>query len=420
MTIVNFALAVAWKEIQLITRDRGSLAVLFLLPLLLGTLIGGINLQVAQGEEAGILLDVCVVNEDSDVFGVQVANATRGIQQLNVKECGTASEAEQQVARGEVPAAIIIPENFTQDINTYVPVSIDVIIDPAQPQSTSIITGIMNQVVAEVTIWGEVQYGVRTVLSESGLLDRASPQEQRAVEAQNLGVIMTQINQMRENPTIAVVSEDMGGANVEGGIERFFAYLFPGLTVMFVFFIISMAGAALLSERETGTLRRLLAAPIPRGAIISGKILAYMVLACAQVVVLFGVANLLLGMPLGNSPLGLIILTIVVAFTATALGMLVAALARTAKEADNAGTILAFILAGIGGAIPLAAAPIARSGGLIGILSQLTPHAHAVEGYYRLMAENAAITQVLPQIGILIGMGVTFFLIAVWRFKFET
>ena len=220
-------------------------------------------------------------------------------------------------------------------------------------------------------------------------------------------------------PAIAVVSEDLGGASAEGGIEHFFAYLFPAFSVMFIFFIVSMASAALLREREAGTLRRLLAAPIPRGSVIGGKILAYMLLACAQVAVLFGVANLLLNMPLGNSPLGLVVLTLAVAFVAASLGMLVAALARTAREADSAGMILAFVLAGIGGAIPISAAPLARLGGVIGAVSQLTPHSHAVEGYYRLMAENAAIDQILPQIGVLIGMGVVFYLIAVRRFKFD-
>lgn len=420
MDTVIYTLAVAWKEIQLIARDRGTLAVLFLLPLLLGTLFGEINLQVAQGEATGILLDVCLVNEDPGAFGAQVANAMQNISQLKVNDCGTAVEAEQQVARGEAPAAVIIPDNFTQEISAYVPVSVEVIVDPAVPESTSIITGIMNQVVAEVTIWGEVQHGVRTILGESGLMEQISLQDQRAVEAQNLGVIMTQINQMRENPAISVVSEDLGGARIEGSIERFFAYLFPGFAVMFIFFIVSMASAALLNERESGTLRRLLAAPCPRWTIISGKMVAYMALACLQVVVLFGVANLLLGMPLGNSPLGLVILTLAIAFVATALGMLVAALARTASEADTAGMILAFVLAGIGGAIPLSAAPIARLGGLVGILSQITPHAHAVEGYYRLMAENATIDQILPQIGILVVMGVALFLVAVWRFRFDT
>jgi hypothetical protein len=47
------------------------------------------------------------------------------------------------------------------------------------------------------------------------------------------------------------------------------------------------------------------------------------------------------------------------------------------------------------------------------------PNGHAVEAYYRLMAENGTVTTILPQIGILLAMGVVFFAIAVWRFRFE-
>jgi ABC-type multidrug transport system permease subunit len=98
--------------------------------------------------------------------------------------------------------------------------------------------------------------------------------------------------------------------------------------------------------------------------------------------------------------------------------MLVAAFARTSSQADNVGMILAFVMAGIGGAFPLWP-PIFRSGGFIGTLSKFTPHAHALEGYYSVMAENAGLAQILPQLGFLWLMGLVFFLIAVWRFKFE-
>ena len=35
------------------------------------------------------------------------------------------------------------------------------------------------------------------------------------------------------------------------------------------------------------------------------------------------------------------------------------------------------------------------------------------------MMENGTVVTVLPQMGILLAFGVVFFLIAVWRFKFE-
>ena len=35
------------------------------------------------------------------------------------------------------------------------------------------------------------------------------------------------------------------------------------------------------------------------------------------------------------------------------------------------------------------------------------------------MAENASFSQILPEIGILLAFGVVFFVIAVWRFRYD-
>ena len=236
MKHVLLALTMAWKEIQLIARDRSWLAMLFLLPLLIGGLMGGINVQMSRPGEATILLRVCLVQQDTGAFGAQVAKTVQAIRELKVETFGTVAEAEQRVATGEAAAAIIIPADFSQKIDAYTPTAVQVVIDPAQRESAGIVTGIMNQVVAEVVVWGEVQHGIRTVLDESGVLASASLQTRRAVEAQNLGVIMTQLAEMRRNPAIGVVNEDLAGARVEGGgVEQFFALLFPGLAVMFAF-----------------------------------------------------------------------------------------------------------------------------------------------------------------------------------------
>jgi ABC-2 type transport system permease protein len=424
MKTIYYTLSITWKEIQVIARDRGWLVILFLLPLLIGGFMGGMNLvtnppSAKDGEGTGILLKVGLVNQDTGTFGTEVAKAIREIDQLEVHEFDNVDQAETPVTQGESTAAIIIPPDFSQKIDDYAQTAIEVMVDPAQPESASIVTGIVNQVVGEVTIWGEVQHGVRSIFEESGLLAQASPEQQRAIEAQNLGVIMTRINEMRRDPAIVVVSEDLKGAKVQGGIELFIAYLFAGLSVMFIFFIVAYCSTSLLAEREAGTIRRLLTAHAPRGTIIAGKTLAFMLLGCLQVVVMFTVANLLLKAPLGHSPLALVVLTVVTTFVAAAMGMMVAALAKTASQASSIGLILAFVLAGLGGALVTAKEPATRAGGFMGTVSRITPHAYAVEGYYKLMAENATFAQVLPEIGILLAFGIVFFLVAVWRFRFE-
>jgi len=188
---------------------------------------------------------------------------------------------------------------------------------------------------------------------------------------------------------------------------------------MFVFFVVALAAGSLLTERESGAFRRLLAAPIPHWTIIAGKMLAYMLVVCVRVAVLFSVAHFAFHMPLGTSPLALIVVTIAVGLTAAALGMLVATIAKTPKQADNIGVLAALIMAGIGGALPTAWPPIFRAEGFATTLSRLTPQAHAVEAYFSVMAENAGLAQVLPQVGILLAMAAAFFVIAARRFRFE-
>jgi len=420
MKNITFTLSVAWKEIQVFMRDRGALALLFLFPILLSSVQGGANVAMtAEGETPSILLHVGLANGDEGNFGSEISKALQSIEILDVETFEQKDEAEEKVAKGEAAAAIVIPAGFSDKINAYTPASITVIVDPAQPESISIITGIMNQVVDEVTIWGEISYGVRTVLGNSGLLDGATPEQMAAVSAQNLGVIMTRLNEMRRNPVIEVVSEDLKGEASEGGIMGFLSYVFAAYTVLFIFFVVGTCAESIQDEREMGTLRRLVAAPIPRGSVIGGKMLGYMLIPCLQVVILFAVGSLFFDVPLGKSPAGLIVLTIVVAGVSTSMGLLLATLVKSKKQAGDMGVLLGFVLGFAGGAIPIAPLRMVRMEGVISILARFVPHANAIEAYYKLIAENGTLVDILPELGILLGMIAIFLFIAVRRFKFQ-
>jgi ABC-2 type transport system permease protein len=419
MKNIRYTLAVAWKEIQIFLRDRGAMAMFLLFPILLSSVQGGGNLMAYEEETSSILLHVGLVNEDPGTFGSEIAKVLQSIDVLAIETFTRGDEAEGKVAKGEAAAAILIPADFSEKINAYTPVAIEVIVDPAQPQSVSIITGIMNTVVDEVTIWGEVQYGVRTVLDNSGLLDGATPQQMAAIGAQNLGVIMTSLNEMRRNPAIEVISEDMKGEVATGGIMAYVSYVYAAYIVLFIFFVVGICAESIQDEREMGTLRRLVSAPIPRGAVIGGKMLGFMLIPCLQAIILFTVGNLAFGVPLGQSPAGLIVLTIVAAGVSTSLGLLLAALVKSKKQASDMGLLLSFALGFLGGAIPIGQLQMTRMEGPISILSRIVPHANAIEAYYKLIAENASLVDILPEIGILLGMMLVFLVIAARRFRFD-
>jgi hypothetical protein len=93
--------------------------------------------------------------------------------------------------------------------------------------------------------------------------------------------------------------------------------------------------------------------------------------------------------------------------------MLVAALARTRGQVNTVSTLLAIVLALLGG-VMVRHLP----GDALYWPSQLTPHAHAIKGFDELML-GAGLADVLPQVGLLVGLATLFFVVAIWRFRFE-
>lgn len=64
----------------------------------------------------------------------------------------------------------------------------------------------------------------------------------------------------------------------------------PGLTVLGVFFIVGTMASSILTEKQEGTFRRLLVAPLRKSILLAGKMLPYYLDNLIQVAVMFGVA----------------------------------------------------------------------------------------------------------------------------------
>ena len=95
MKTIYYVLSVAGKEVRLIANDRGTLAILILLPILLGSLFAGLNIMANSGDEnPDILLEVSLVNDDTGGFGDEVAKSLQSIEELNVLISEGIAEAE--------------------------------------------------------------------------------------------------------------------------------------------------------------------------------------------------------------------------------------------------------------------------------------------------------------------------------------
>jgi ABC-type multidrug transport system permease subunit len=108
----------------------------------------------------------------------------------------------------------------------------------------------------------------------------------------------------------------------------------------------------------------------------------------------------------------------------TGLGMLLGSVARTAKEAGSIGLVLGFVLFFASGSLGSMSTSGDfdlgfRSEGFRFYVSQLTPQAHAFDGYIKLMLEGAGLVDILPNILALLGFALVSGLLALWRLRYE-
>lgn len=416
---IRVAFTTAWKDMQVLFRDRGLLAIIIGLPLVISVLNSYVNQQMSSSSE-GISFPVVLVDQDGDRYGEQIDTILQDIDVLEITTLDSVDEAVNQVRESKVLAAIILPPDLTEKVDSYTRSEIEVVIDPTQEEFASIITSIMNEVVGPVAVQGEIGYAIETLLSEIPAYQQADPATQLAARMQSFGVQMAQVQQMESDPWVGIEARTLAGEDVVILPDNMFSLFVPGFVVMFAFFIVGAIGAELLQERQQGSLRRLMAAPMPRWTIIIAKMMAYIGLVLVQVLIIFGVASLFFEMPLGDSVGGLLLVSVALGLTATAMGVMVAALARSDKQADSMGMLLGFVLAALGGCMVIGSpVPLYNQGGVTQIISRLTPHAHALIAYGKLLNEGAGMLEVLPEVGILLGFAAVFFGIAVWRFRFE-
>ncbi|WP_461225995.1 ABC transporter permease [Lacticaseibacillus suihuaensis] len=110
----------------------------------------------------------------------------------------------------------------------------------------------------------------------------------------------------------------------------FFDKIVPILMGFFVFFFVFLiSGMALLKERTTGTLDRLLATPVRRGEIVAGYMLSYGALAIIQTVIIVLTTVGFMNVEITGSLFAVMVINFLLALVALAFGILMSTFAQS-------------------------------------------------------------------------------------------
>lgn len=197
----------------------------------------------------------------------------------------------------------------------------------------------------------------------------------------------------KRSPRINVRPEWAGTHQV---IPSGFSHQTPGTIVMFTMLVMFIYGGIMvLTERQSGTLRRLLVSPLSFWQLFGGKIVGLLFIALVQIIALLLVGWLVFDVYYGHSVAGMVLLIIFFALTIGTLALCLGFLVDEEDKMVGISVTLAIFFASLGGCwFPIEVAP-----GWMQTLSLFLPSGLAMAGFHRLMAYGYGLREILPYLG---------------------
>lgn len=178
----------------------------------------------------------------------------------------------------------------------------------------------------------------------------------------------------------------------------FFTSMIPVLIGFVVFFFVFLiSGMALLKERTSGTLERLLATPVKRSEIVYGYMLSYGLIAILQTAVVVLAAIWLLDVEVVGNLFYVIIVNVVLALVALAFGILLSTLAKSEFQMMQFIPLVIMPQLFFSGIIPLSS-----MGDWAQTVGRFLPLTYSGDAMSQIILYGRGIGDVLPNIGVLL------------------
>ena len=283
------------KELRHILRDRQTLTILLLMPLVQVVLFGfALRSDVRN-------IRVAVVDPSPDYATVALRNSFTTSSRFNVVSVARTREViEPLFRRGDADVALVFEPGFGDHIVSREPARLLLAVDASDPNTGTTIQSYARAVIASYESELSTSPGAVKIMTET---------------------------RMRFNPTLESVN-----------------LFVPGLIALVLTLVSALMTAISLSrEKERGTLEVLLVSPLRPAQIIVGKVLPYLGLAFANVITALLAAWLVFHVPFRGSVLLLLAESVIYALVSLALGVLIAARTssqRAAMLAAMVGTML--------------------------------------------------------------------------------
>jgi ABC-2 type transport system permease protein len=276
-----------WKELVQLRRDRLTLGMMLGIPAIQLALFG-YAIQTEVRHLPTVVLDESRTSESRRLVEVLQNTGNFDI----VKRVEARSELADWIRSGRASAALVIPPTFMQDIKRGRTAQAQVIVDAADPLSSS-------AALSGASLAGSVR-------SEAIARSRGAGPEALEVRVRPW-----------YNPGL-----------------RSAVYIVPGIIgVLLSLTLVLITSMAIVRERERGTLEQLIVTPIDKTSLMLGKILPFLLIGYVQITVILILGRLLFRIPILGSLSLLYLLSFAFIVASLALGLLISTLVRSQVQA---------------------------------------------------------------------------------------
>jgi ABC-2 type transport system permease protein len=398
------SLYIALNELLLLLKDRMAVVWMVILPLAMTVIMGLIFGGLGGGSEAAVI-DLPVVDHDGGEMAAVVLDILSQAENLHLETAYDAEAARELVADGKRAGAVVIPAGFSAAMTSGQPTALELVVVPGG-QTTPLLEGMVRSV---ASAFSNVQTTVEVAISE---VQRATGSHHLDYQGIAERAVTTALERLHDPPIRTSVTT-VGSTEKEE--FHIFDQVVPGYAVMFAMFTVLSAAGGILEEKERGTFKRLLIAPLPQWSLLGGKLLAQFLMGVGQIALMFLFGALVFRVQLGDSLLGLLLLTLATCWATTSLGILLVSVIRSRKQIHPITTLIILGSSAIGGSwYPLFMMPKA-----VQQVARFTLVAWAMEGYNRLMILGGSLADVWLDIGVLVLYGVICFAVGLKLFRFR-
>ncbi|WP_137973509.1 ABC transporter permease [Pseudomonas sp. F(2018)] len=358
--------ALVRKEFLLMLRDPHALAVLFIMPTLFLVLMAGAMSNYLQDKPPALRL---VLQAEPNGSYEQVFRAAL---QAQLPGSELLAQGDARSARISLPADF--SESLLDDERQGLALGFPPQLDKLSRQH---LRGAVRIALAQTRLLA--------FLEDNGDVDASLPLAERLALVQQ----RTQ-SQIEEHELLA--SGDLSGRANASQLSV------PAWLIFGMFFVALPMAGGFQREQQSGALLRFRALDLSLATLALSKLLPYFAINLVQFALLLsiGVHGLpllgLQGLSLPGSPAGYVLLAISLSLATCGLGLLLAALARSAEQALLLGGGINIILAALGGImVPKSVMPAA-----MGQLAEVSPMSWALDAFLTLLVGQGSLADIAP------------------------